>query len=406
MISDFMFTSESVTRGHPDKICDQISDAIVDQFLARDPQARITAESAVAKGIVFIAARFASDARIDIPDVARQVIHDIGYQQGEFSARECSILTSLSELPAELRSASDPHDWQDSDMNALTAQHQITGFGFACNQTEALMPMPVSLAHELAQRLAQVRASGRLPYLTPDGTVQVGVEYRNRQPRRVHSITIVVSQETADGPHLKTLREAVTEEVVHGLFTDKPVQPDQHTRIFVNPDGPRIGGGPSRHAGLTGRKTAADTYGQYARYSASAMSGKDPLRVDRVAAYAARHAAKNVVAAGLARECEVQLSYTIGLARPVSLQVDTFDTGLIEDSKLSRLLEQLFDFRLGGIIRGFELAHLPARRRDGFYRRLSAYGQVGRTDLDTPWEQTDQAEALRDMAHVKKGQRA
>jgi S-adenosylmethionine synthetase len=395
MNTDFVFTSESVTDGHPDKLCDRISDAIVDGFLERDPYARIVAECAAAKGVVFIAARFAAEASLDIPAVARHVIHEVGYDEGEFNARDCGVLTSLVELPTDSRVSQDEGEMDEEALERLTAQNQVTVFGFACDQTAALMPLPIWLAHGLAQRLAMVRSERLLPYLTPDATTQVGVEYRERQPQRIHSLTVVVSQQSAASPNTMTLRRDLTEHVILPVFAGESIHPDQRTRIFINPEGIKVGGGPAFHSGLTGRKTATDTYGGYARHSGSALSGKDPLRIDRVAAYAARYAAKNAVAAGLARICEVQLSYSIGLAGPVGLQVETFGTGTIADGEIAHRLMTAFDFRLGGIIRSFDLRHWPARRQGGFYQHLAAYGQVGRLDLTLPWEGTELAPALR-----------
>jgi S-adenosylmethionine synthetase len=393
MKSDFVFTSESVTEGHPDKLCDQVSDAIVDRFLALDPGARIVSECAVAKGIAFIATRFASEIKVDIPTLARQVIHQAGYTEGEFSARNCSILTSLIEMPASARIKQDESTLDEASLETLVARNQVTAFGFACRQTPALMPLPIWLAHRLARRLSQVRSSRSLPYLTPDGTVQVGVEYRNRHPYGVHSITLEVSQQALDHPKPEALRAELIEQVIQPVFREEPIRPDGHTQIFVNPNGVRVGGGPATHSGMTGRKTAIDTYGGYARHSQSALSGKDPLRVDRTAGYMARFAAKNLVAAGLAEECEVQLSYSIGLARPVSIQVETFATGHLDDAELARRIEANFDFRVGGIIRFFHLRQLPDN--SVFYKKLAAYGQVGRMDLELPWEKTDSADCLR-----------
>lgn len=388
MRTDFMFTSESVTAGHPDKLCDQISDAIVDRFLLHDPYARIVCECAAAKGVVFIAARFASDVSVDIASTARQVIERAGYHQGEFNAQDCSVLTSFIEMPLTARVGQDEHEMDDSLLERLTPKNQVTVFGFACTETPALMPLPIWLAHRLARQLSQVRVDATMPYLTPDGTTQVGIEYYDWRPFRIHSITIVVSQQSADPDH-KVLQEQLAEHVLRPVFAGEAIQPDARTHIFVNPNGTRVGGGPAYHSGLTGRKTAMDTYGGYARHSGSALSGKDPLRIDRVAAYAARYAAKNVVAAKLAKACEIQLSYSIGFARPVSLQVETFGTGTLASDEIARRLEAGMDFRLGNIIRRFDLRHWPARTNGRFYIELAAYGQVGRPDLELPWEKTD-----------------
>jgi S-adenosylmethionine synthetase len=394
MKKDFMFTSESVTEGHPDKLCDQISDAIVDHFLQKDPCSRVIAECAVSTAIVFIAARFSSAESIDFSNIARQVISQIGYDQNTFNSKTCSVLTSLKELPAE-KCSFDEKTLDDKAIDRITVKNQVNVFGFACNQTSALMPLPIWLARKLSRRLASARLQKILTYLSPDGKTQVGIEYRNRKPKRIHSITVIASQNQEDTPNLKQLRDEIRQAVIEQVFLDEEVQPDANTRIFVNPDGPFIIGGPSVHSGLTGRKNAIDTYGEYSRHSGAALSGKDPMRIDRVGAYAARYAAKNVVVAGLADECEVQLSYSIGLARPVSIQVETFGTGKLSDEAIAALVEQHFDFRLAAIVKQFSLRHLPSIVKGGFYRKLAAYGHVGRMDIGLPWELTDQASLLR-----------
>jgi S-adenosylmethionine synthetase len=400
MRKDFIFTSESVTEGHPDKLCDQISDAIVDRFLRQDPASAIIAECGVATAIVFIAARFASNVSIDIPDIARQVIMQIGYEQPDFNGKTCSIITSFQEMPRDDRRLFDEKDLPEEEMDRLTVKDQVTVFGFACKQTPALMPLPIWLAHKLARRLTSVRLQKLLPYLTPDGKTQVGVEYRDRRPYRIHSITVVASQSrspAADGPDGKQLQDDLKEAVIEFVFQEEEIKPDKDTHLFINPDGLLIGGGPAMHAGLTGRKTAVDTYGEYARHSGAALSGKDPCRIDRIGAYAARYAAKNVVAAGLADECEVQLSYSIGLSHPVSIQVETFGTGRVADEAIATLLKQHFDFRLAGIIKQFNLRRLPSLMQGGFYRKLAAYGHVGRLDIDLPWEVTDKTAVLGEL---------
>ncbi|MDJ0692235.1 MAG: methionine adenosyltransferase [Xenococcaceae cyanobacterium MO_188.B32] len=398
MKRDFMFTSESVTEGHPDKLCDRISDAIVDHFLRHDPFTRVVTECAVATAIVFIAARFESDALIDFTKIARQVIKQVGYEQPSFSAKTCSIVTSLKELPTSEYRHFDEQKLSDLEIEEIVVKNQATVFGFACNQTPALIPLPIWLAHQLARRLREVRVQNILPYLTPDGKTQVGVEYRDRQPCRIHSITIIASQYPLDhvaSPDLKQLQEDIRTTVIEPVFETEIIEPDPDTRIFINPDGPFIIGGPAAHSGVTGRKNAIDTYGEYSRHSGAALSGKDPTRIDRVGAYAARYAAKNIVAAGLADECEVQLSYSIGLARPVSIQVETFGTGKIADEDIKVLLEKHFDFRLAGIIKQFNLRFLPALIKGGFYKQLATYGHVGRTDIGlVPWEETDKIALL------------
>lgn len=395
MKQDFLFTSESVTAGHPDKLCDQISDAVVDRFLTRDRYSRIRVECAVSKGVVFIAARFASDAKLDIPEIGREIIQSVGYQEGEFNAKECTILTSLTELAVDAKTSRDEQQLNDQELERLTVGNQATVFGFACRQSPGLLPLPIWLAHRLARQLAAVRANHRLPYLCPDGKTQVGVEYRAGRPARIHSVALIASQARPNEPGLKTLRSDLIERVITPVFADEPVRPDNRTHVFINPDGPLIIGGPVVHSGLTGRKNAVDTYGEYSRHSGAALSGKDPLRVDRVGAYAARYAAKNLVAAGLAEECEVQLSYTIGLARPVSVQVETFGTGKLPDDELLRRLEAHFDFRLGAMIGAFALRDLSAQRQGRFFERLAAYGQMGRVDMAVPWECTDKLDSLR-----------
>lgn len=397
MKKDFMFTSESVTEGHPDKLCDQISDAIVDRFLQQDPYSRIRAECAVFTNIVFIAARFESSATVDFPNIARQVISQIGYGGNTFNSKTCSILTGLKESRHESECFFDERSLSEDEIDRIAAHDQVTVFGFACNQTASYMPLPVWFAHKLARRLASVRFQHILPYLEPDGKTQVGVEYKNGRPHRIHTITIIASQDktTANGgPDLKRLHDDIVEHVIVPAFHDEEIRPDSRTKIFVNPEGAVITGGPSVHSGLTGRKNAVDTYGEYARHSGSALSGKDPLRIDRIGAYAARYAAKNVVAAGLADECEVQLSYSIGLSMPVSIQVETFGTGRVSDEDIAELIERRFDFRLAGIIRQFNLRYMPSIIKGGFYKKLAAYGHVGRMDIGLPWELTDKAGML------------
>jgi len=292
----------------------------------------------------------------------------------------------------------DERNMTDAEIERIAARNQVTVFGFACNQTAAFMPLPVWLAHRLARKLTAVRLQKTLTYLAPDGKTQVGVEYRAGRPSRVHSITIIASQKQAansGGPDIKRLSEDIRETVLQPVFQDEEIKPDEGTRIFINPDGPFIGGGPAVHSGLTGRKNAIDTYGEYSRHSGAALSGKDPSRIDRIGAYAARYAAKNVVAAGLAKACEVQLSYSIGLARPVSIQVETFGTAQMPDEKIADMLEKNFEFRPEGIVRQFNLRRLPSAVKGGFYRKLAAYGQVGRMDICLPWELTDRAPLLK-----------
>jgi S-adenosylmethionine synthetase len=395
MKKDFMFTSESVTEGHPDKLCDQISDAVVDHFLQQDPYSRVIAECAVSTAIVFIAARFESNASVDFPNIARQVINQIGYEQQAFNGKTCSILTSLKEFPPDGQYCFDEKRLSEEEIERIPTKNQVTVFGFACNQTAALMPLPIWLAHRLARRLTSVRLQKILPYLAPDGKTQVGVEYSDRKPYRIHSITITASQNRASEPDPKRMNAEIREAVIDAVFQEEEIKPDEKTQVFINPDGAFITGGPSVHSGLTGRKNAIDTYGEYSRHSGAALSGKDPMRIDRIGAYAARYAAKNIVAAGLASECEVQLSYSIGLSRPVSIQVETFGTSRIPDEDIAALIERHFDFRLAGIMKQFNLRHLPFIVKGGFYRKLAAYGHVGRMDIGLPWELTDKVISLR-----------
>ncbi len=393
MRDHFMFTSESVTPGHPDKLCDQISDAIVDRFLRQDPHARVRAECTVSSGIVFIAARFYTSAKVDLPHEARKVIKRVGYDQQDFNSKTCSILTAPQGFPPLKKAQFDEHALTEARIARLAVDSQVTVFGFACDQTATLMPLPIGLAHKMAKRLAAVKKEGILPYLMPDGKVQVGVEYRDRKPCRIHSATVTASQRVARTPSMKTLRSDILETVFTPVFDEEEIKPDNKTRVFVNPGGLFLGG-PSHHSGLTGRKNAVDTYGEFSRHSGDALSGKDPMRIDRAGAYAARYAAKNIVAAGLASECEVALSYSIGLIKPVSLQVNTFGTSKRPQKEILDLVAAHFDFRIGAILRQFNLRNLPALHPDGFYGKLAAYGHVGRDDLDLPWEKTDKAESL------------
>ena len=398
MKQDFVFTSESVTEGHPDKLCDQVSDAIVDHFLELDPYARVRAEAAVATSILFIAARFASEIKADIAYIARKAIRKIGYQTADFDARTCSILTSLQEYPPDADIYFNEKKLTDEEIDRIHVRQNANVFGFACGQTPDLMPLPIWTAHRLARRLDQVRRENLIPYLSPDAKTQVGVEYRNRRPHRFHSITIIASstKDAAGSVPAQRVHDDIREAVIQPVFADVDMRPDRDTRMFINPVEHLLVGGPAVHSGLTGRKSDVDTYGEYGRHGGSALSGKDPLRIDRIGAYAARHAAKNLVAAGLAETCEVWLCYTIGLARPVSIQVDSFGTGKRSDEELTALIKQHFDFRLAGILKAFDLRNLPVLNKGTFYRQLAVYGHMGRSDLAPPWEATDQAEALKE----------
>jgi S-adenosylmethionine synthetase len=389
----FIFTSESVTEGHPDKLCDQISDAIVDAYLTEDPFSAVNAECVAAKGILFIAVRFASRARVDVSGVARQVIDRVGYvEDAGFDAQNCSILTSFTEIP-RASGLRDEREMDAAEIDACTAAQQVTVFGFACDQTAVLLPAPVHEAHRLARRLDEVRKTGTLGYLAPDGQSQVAIEYADGAPKRIHAVTLTAA--THNGAPSPQVEADLKAHVVAPLFEDAVLRPDNETSININPAGPVPIGGPTLHAGLTGRKNGIDTYGAYSRHSGAALSGKDPSRIDRIGAYAARYAAKNVVAAGLARECEVTLSYAIGLAAPVAVEVETFGTGTTDPTEIANRVVGLIDFRPAAIVGRFRLRHLPQVNDGVFYQRLATYGHVGRDDLPLPWEETDLGERLR-----------
>ena len=396
MKTAYVFTSESVTAGHPDKLCDQISDAIVGRLLRRDRVAKVIAECATSAGIVFVSLRFLSEASVDISTVARSVIRNVGYDHEQFNPRTCAVMTSVIGYPHNARAPQDEGSLADHDLDSLPVSDQATVFGFACRQTDELMPLPVHLANKLAQELDHARASGELPFLSPDGKVQVAVEFQDRTPTRIYGISIVAAQTELHKPTPAQLEEALRERVIKRVFEHEHVRPDGKTRVAINPDGPVLYGGPHAHAGLTGRKSGADMYGEFSRQSNASLSGKDPSRIDRVAVYAARHAAKNVVAAGLADECEVQLSYSIGVAAPVSVQVQTFGTERVDAAEIAARVRRSFDFRLGAIVRSFKLRDLPAKAEDGFFVKLAAYGHLGRPELALPWEATDRVAALRE----------
>jgi S-adenosylmethionine synthetase len=383
MRQDIIFTSESVTPGHPDKLCDQISDAAVDAYLRQDPEARITVECAMATAVVFIAARFAAHATVDLPTLARSVIADAGYTGDGFDARSCSILNSLTQAPDSLRMPAE-EALDDAAIEALPAEEQVNVFGFACSETVALMPLPIWLAHRLARALAEIRGP-KNPWLAPDGKTQVAVEYHDGRPKRLQGITLTCAL-TGDPPPPRELVDVLRESIIDRVFKDEEIVPDAETEIRVNPGDPFLIGGPSHHAGLTGRKNGIDTYGEYARQSGAALSGKDPSRIDRIGAYAARYAAKNAIAAKLAERCEVQLAYAIGRARPLSLAVETYGTGSVSDDEIARRLLAAVDFRPMAIAKRFRLRERTKRADNrGFFRPLAVYGHVGRTDLDLPW---------------------
>ncbi|MDO9418227.1 methionine adenosyltransferase [Pararhizobium sp.] len=393
MITDYVFTSQSVTEGHPDRLCDTISDAIVDAFLRQDSTSRITAECALSKNVIFLATRFASEAIVDIPEIARSIIKGVGYRPKDFNAAECTVVTSQieqSKTPREMNFSS-----IDEEIDLITVSHQTTVFGYACQHTPELMPLPITLANQLARQLSKARRHAGIAYLSPDCTSQVGVEFANDIPSRIDSITLITGCEDPDSlPAFAQIEEDLRHHVINPVFRKASIKPDNLTRITINPNGPYIRSGPSAHSGMTGRKTDSDTYGSFARHCGSALSGKGPSRIDRVGAYAARYAAKNIVAAGLAEQCEVQLSYSIGFPGPVSVYLTTKGTGVIEDIEIRKRLLRHFDFRLGAIIRDLELRELTQKYDGLFYQKLPVNGHFGDNGLPLPWEKTDKAELL------------
>ena len=390
MTPDMIFTSESVTSGHPDKLCDQISDAAIDAFLRQDPNACANIECAVATGVVFLAARFAAEANVDLPSLARKVIAEVGYNDGRFNARSCSILTSFTELPWAMRE----HQLtaiDDAMIERHVAHEQANVFGYACSDTPELMPLPISLAHRLARAFDDARNAGE-HWLSPDTKIQVSIEYRNGKPVRIYGITVAAA---LHGRMSKASTVEKLRSLAGSALAGNGFSLDAGTEFHLNAGPPFEPDGPARHAGLTGRKNGIDTYGEIARHSGAALSGKDPSRIDRIGAYAARHAAKNIVAAGFADRCEVHLGYAIGRASPLSVSVETFGTGRFRDSDLAARLQRHLDFRPAAIQRRFALRTQPALADpSGFYRRLAVYGHFGRTDLDLPWEATELADAL------------
>lgn len=407
----YLFTSESVTEGHPDKICDQISDAILDTLLAQDPYSRVAAEVVTNTGLVLITGEITSKAQVNYVDIARQKIAEIGYTNADngFSASSCSVLVALDEQSPDIAQGVTAAQEQrealsEDELDQIGAGDQGLMFGFACDETPEFMPMPISLAHRISRRLAAVRKSGELSYLGPDGKTQVSVTYEDGKPVGIDTILISTQHSATIGDLTENsqiqakIKADLWEKVVQPAFADIDVKPDDKTRFLVNPTGKFVIGGPQGDSGLTGRKIIVDTYGGYSRHGGGAFSGKDPTKVDRSAAYASRYAAKNIVAAGLAQKCEVQLSYAIGVAHPVSIFVETFGTGKVSDDVLLKLLQEHFEFRPAGIIQTFDLRNLPAQRGGRFYQSVAAYGHLGRTDLDLPWEQTDKAELLKEAA--------
>ena len=390
-MSKRLFTSESVTEGHPDKICDQISDAILDEILKEDPMARVACETTCTTGIISIMGEITTSCYVDFPKVARQVVLDIGYDRAKygFDGTTCAVVTAIDEQSPDIaQGVNDGYENREQggndNENSTGAGDQGMMFGYACDETPEFMPMPISLAHKLAKKLTQVRKDGILDYLRPDGKTQVTVEYDDDKPVRVDAV--VVSSQHSPDVDIQKLREDIKREVI--LTTVPAELIDENTKFYINPTGRFVVGGPNGDSGLTGRKLIVDTYGGYARHGGGAFSGKDPTKVDRSAAYASRWVAKNVVAAGLAKKCEVQLAYAIGVAHPVSIMVDTFGTATVDEDKIEQAIEKVFDLRPHAIIKQLDL-------RKPIYKNLAAYGHMGREDLGVSWEKLDKVEELK-----------
>ena len=403
----YLFTSESVTEGHPDKICDQISDAILDALLFQDSASRVAAEVVVNTGLVLITGEISTKAQVNYINLTRKKIAEIGYNHGDngFSAESCSVLIALDEQSPDIAQGvttaqEQRNQLSDDELDRIGAGDQGIMFGYACNETPELMPMPISLAHRMSRRLTTVRKTEKLPYLRPDGKTQVSVIYEDGQPVGVDTILIstqhteTIGELTEDSNIQQKIKADLWEFVVLPVFGDLAIKPDDNTRFLVNPTGKFVIGGPQGDSGLTGRKIIVDTYGGYSRHGGGAFSGKDPTKVDRSASYACRYVAKNIVAAGLADKCEVQVSYAIGVARPVSIFVETFGTAKIEEAKILELIKHHFELRPAGIIQTLNLRNLPQEKGGRFYQDVAAYGHFGRTDLDLPWEKPNKVAIL------------
>ncbi|MGF1490718.1 MAG: methionine adenosyltransferase [Prochloraceae cyanobacterium] len=406
----YLFTSESVTEGHPDKICDQISDTILDSLLSEDDRSRVAAEVVVNTGLVLITGEITSKASINYIDLVRKKIAEIGYTDAKngFSADSCSVLVALDEQSPEIAlgvnaARESKQDLSEDELDRIGAGDQGLMFGFACNETPELMPLPISLAHRLARQLTVARKTSQLPYLRPDGKTQVTVIYEDGKPVGIDTILIstqhteTIGEITENQAVQAKIKADLWEVVVKPVFASIAIKPDRDTKFLTNPTGKFVIGGPQGDAGLTGRKIIIDTYGGYSRHGGGAFSGKDPTKVDRSASYACRYVAKNIVAAGLAEKCEVQVSYAIGVARPVSIMVETFGTAKVDEEVLLSLTKKHFDLRPAGIIQTLNLRHLPNQRGGRFYQDVAAYGHFGRNDLDLPWERTDKANILKEV---------